>query len=383
MQIKNKRQILSIVLTVLISVFLVAVFVYAATTIGANINTGGTLTVTGLTTLSSATSTSATTTAYLYVGVDITEPSGWNFSGGDLIVSDDAFINSQATTSASLWVGSGGTANKIDLSGGDLYVQDGVEIDGTLFGDRATTTSATTTNYLYVGSNFSLPDSIDYLGDLMVFSDAVINNKVTSTVALWVGSGGIADNINLTGGDLYVQNDVEIDGTLNFGAATSTIVATITGEEHGLATNYTGTLSSGDSMVGINSRVTTAGSAATWVSGIYAKVTQGSTKNVNGYISGAEFEVINSADNVSDWFPLVLNANNSGAQVGSHSSYIGLRDYGSTKIQSLLWIEDQTIGTLSATSLVSTTNDEAASHVLRIIIDDTPYWILLTSAVPN
>jgi len=36
----------------------------------------------------------------------------------------------------------------------------------------------------------------------------------TSTLAMWLGSGGIANSIDLQGGDLYVQDDIEIDGTL-------------------------------------------------------------------------------------------------------------------------------------------------------------------------
>ena len=53
---KNKKQIFSTVLTVVISVFLVSLGVYAATTIGTNIETAGTLTATGATTIYGATS---------------------------------------------------------------------------------------------------------------------------------------------------------------------------------------------------------------------------------------------------------------------------------------------------------------------------------------
>lgn len=153
----------------------------------------------------------------------------------------------------------------------------------------------------------------------------------------------------------------------------------ISGEEHAFDVTMAGVCSSGDSMVGGNFAVTPTGTAATWVSGIYAKVTQGATKAVNGYISAAEFEVVNSADSVSDWFLLVLNASNSGAQQGSHSSYIALRDYGSTDIQSFLWVStDFTIGS-SATDLIATKTSAAVSHVLRIIVGSTPYWIMVSN----
>lgn len=133
---------------IVISVFFIAIVVYGATTIGDNINTAGNLTVTGR-----ASTTNATTTGYLYVGSDITEPAGWDFGIGDLIVTDDTFMNSQATTSASLWVGSGGTANNIDLAGGDIYVQNDAEVDGALYSGNTTVTGrASTTQNLVVGS---------------------------------------------------------------------------------------------------------------------------------------------------------------------------------------------------------------------------------------
>ena len=214
-----------------ISALFVVSIVYAATTIGSSITTGGNLTVTGW-----ASSTSATTTSYLYIGADGTEPNPWNFQGGDLYVQDDVFMGSQATSVASLWVGSAGTADNLNLTGGDLYVQDGLEVDGNLYltgtsaltglltFTTATGTSATTTNYLMVGSKFTLPASWDYLEDFSVSGDAVIANKATSTVALWVGSAGTADNLNLAGGDLYVQDDLEVDSDLIVGnKATSTV----------------------------------------------------------------------------------------------------------------------------------------------------------------
>lgn len=135
---------------VLIAVLFVTSIVYAATTIGSNINTGGNLTVTG-----NASSTNATTTGYLYVGVGITNPAGFDFGQGDLIISDDFFVNDQATTSKSLWIGSAGTTNNVNMAGGDLYVQDAIEADGDVFVSGGTfslsTGTPTTTAGLFVG----------------------------------------------------------------------------------------------------------------------------------------------------------------------------------------------------------------------------------------
>ena len=198
----------------MIAAFLVTSVVYAATTIGANVNTGGNITVTG-----NASSTNATSTGYLYVGVGITNPAGFDFGQGDLIISDDFFVNSQATTSASLWIGSAGTTNNISMSGGDLYVQDDAEIDDKLYVTglttlaRATSTSATSTDYFWVGVPITDPAGWDYTNDLLVSDDFYVNSQATTSASLWVGSGGDAANLNLAGGDLYVQDDVEIDGS--------------------------------------------------------------------------------------------------------------------------------------------------------------------------
>lgn len=139
------------VVGVFIGVFFVTIMVYGATTIGDNINTGGNLDVDGRTS-----TTNATTTGYLYVGGDITEPTGWDFGVGDLIVADDVFFNGQATTSASLWIGTGGTASSTNMAGGDLFVQDDVEIEDDIYIKGGTfslsTGTPTTTAGLFVGA---------------------------------------------------------------------------------------------------------------------------------------------------------------------------------------------------------------------------------------
>jgi ABC-type transporter Mla subunit MlaD len=54
MQTKTKRSIVPVTFITLISAFVVTGAVFAATTIGTNIDTGGNLTVTGTTTLTGA-----------------------------------------------------------------------------------------------------------------------------------------------------------------------------------------------------------------------------------------------------------------------------------------------------------------------------------------
>ncbi len=260
----------------------VAAGVYAATTIGNNVNTGGTLDVTGLSTMSSVTSTSATSTAYLYVGFDITEPTGWNFAGGDFIVSGVSFFNGMATSSTAFWVGSGGTATNINLAGGDLFVQDGAEIDGTLFFNTATGSSATSTAYLYVGFDITEPAGWDFAGgDLLVSGNAFFNSQATSSVSLWIGSGGTANFLNLAGGDLFVQDAVQIGGALTVGGTASSTALVVGGTATSTnltigeraAANATTTLTLGDLVAEAATCIKMRTTAGEWV---YAYATSAS-----------------------------------------------------------------------------------------------------------
>lgn len=159
---------------------------------------------------------------------------------------------------------------------------------------------------------------------------------------------------------------------------------TVTGEEHAMDITYTGILSSGDSLVGLNVAVVPTGTAAAWVSGIYAKVTQATTKSVSGYISAAELEVVQSGTyNPADWAVLVLNSNNSivsGSQAAA--AYIFLRDYGSVALPTLLRFYDATIAITDKTTLLSTSAALASTHTIRMLIGTTPYWILLNNVGP-
>lgn len=158
---------------------------------------------------------------------------------------------------------------------------------------------------------------------------------------------------------------------------------TISSEEHGLGLTYTGVLSSGDSMVGGNFAVTPTGTAGQWVSGIFAKVTQGSTKAVNGYISGAEFEINNTAASPSQMHVLSLNMNNTGAK--NNHSFIQFHNYGSTGVEYLLKLCESgiSIATTDDAALVSTvTADPACTHQIRINVAGTLMWLMCTTDTP-
>lgn len=227
---------------------------------------------------------------------------------------------------------------------------------------------------------------------LTITSSGALTLDGAAGSAITIGSatttGNMAMGGALTSGTLTLGGSSQTSATTIYGGSTTQGVsivqnlAAVATESHGLDVASTGTLSSGDGLVGGNFVTTTAGTAGAWASGVYAKVVQGTTKNVNGYLSGAEFEVVNTNTSVSDWFPLVLNANST--TLGSHSSYIALRDYGSTDLNSFLWIpSDHTVGTASNTSLITTAAYLAATHGIRIIVDGTPMWILASTVTPS
>lgn len=151
---------------------------------------------------------------------------------------------------------------------------------------------------------------------------------------------------------------------------------------YGNTVTFTGTMTSSKDAVGQNIVLTTAGSSGNWAAALYAQVKQGTTKNVSGYLTAAEFEVTLAAvSNVSEWAVMTLNSSDSNTS-GSVRSYIWLRDYGTLAMNSLLRFGDAQIGTTSKTALLSTTSDLAASHTIRILIGSTPYWILLNATGP-
>lgn len=158
----------------------------------------------------------------------------------------------------------------------------------------------------------------------------------------------------------------------------------ISGEEHALDVDYAGLCSSGDSMVGLDVSVTPAGSAATWVSGIFAKVNQTSTKAVSGYLCAAELEInLGGSYNPSDWAVLVLNSNDDNTGSNSNNAVILVRDYGNREPANFVRLYDTTPGSGSPTALFTAETSGTLSHLLRIMVGTTPYWIMVTDDVPS
>jgi len=230
--------------------------------------------------------------------------------------------------------------------------------------------------------------------DSVVVTDADGRLRASSTLAWAEATAAMTITGTLTVGEDDTGHDVKFFGATS-GAyfeydesadrvnVVTAAARVISGEEHAVDINMNGTLSSGDSMVGLNVAVTPTGTAGMWVSAIFAKVTQGTTKHVNGYLCAAELELnITGTYNPSDWAVLVLNSgdNNTGGQV--HSSYILFRDYGTSEPEQVFRFYDASVGTTNGTSLFSSASagwEDNCTHTMRIMVGTTPYWILLSN----
>jgi len=170
----------------------------------------------------------------------------------------------------------------------------------------------------------------------------------------------------------YFQHVVDLDST----------------ERHNVEVVSTATFASGESHVGLNIVENAAGTAGAWMSGIFVNAVQDSTKRINGYLCAGEFQLSNAADNASAMSVLTLNwvntSSSPGAPGGSTQAYIQLRDYSSgTPCSALFEFTDITVGSADATSLICEMGSATtASHVIRITVKNTPYWILMDSTPP-
>lgn len=164
----------------------------------------------------------------------------------------------------------------------------------------------------------------------------------------------------------------------------------VSGEEHGFDIANTGTLSSGDSLVGLNVVTTAAGTAGSWVSGLFVKALQAS-KMVNGYICAAEIELNSTAANASDNSILVLNSirNHTGSPPAC-DPYIMLREYGTTYGNVFVRVFGDTgqgaTNAVDATKLVSqakAAHEADCDVVIRCMVGSTPVWLLASTVAPS
>lgn len=149
----------------------------------------------------------------------------------------------------------------------------------------------------------------------------------------------------------------------------------------------TPTMISGGNYIGLDVRVTPAGTAGTWASAIYAKMTEGATKHINGYLCAAEFELSNAAPSPSNMAVLVLNATVS--YTGTPPAcipYIMCRDYGSTDADIFVRFMDHTKATTDGTKLVTSTAGGFESNVdiaVSCMYGTTKFWLLGSTTTPT
>jgi hypothetical protein len=157
----------------------------------------------------------------------------------------------------------------------------------------------------------------------------------------------------------------------------------VSGETHVSDMAASGVLASGKGLVGQNIVLTTLGTAGSWACGLYVKIVQGSTKNVNGYLNAAEFELVSSCVNASDFCVIALNSSVTASSC-QDPAFIYIRDYGTLGLNNnLFWFGPEiTIGSGSATALVTTATDHTATHNIKIKVGSTVMWLLATTTAP-
>src|SRR3989338_5115689 len=275
----KKDRFVSVGLTVLFSVLLTAVAIHAATTIGSNITTGGTLSVTGASSLATASTTGdfwlgnvdAEDDDYLYMDASSTEYLAWDDDPGEFDFSDDVHITGNATTTGYFVIGAtsplnnmaagdalfGGSATvtgDLVISGGDLN-KDGTAL--TIGGNLTVGAVASATDYFVIGNSLGNDDDALYfdigLGESLAwdddpgefdFSDDVhITDNATTTGYFVIGATSPLNNMAagdaLFGGSATVTGDLVISGgDLNKDGTALTIGGNLTVGAVASATDY-------------------------------------------------------------------------------------------------------------------------------------------------
>jgi len=316
-------------------------------------------------------------------------------------VGEDFTVAQAGAADASLIISSTGTgadALQITTSAGGLDIS----VTGTADTEDLNLTAVGATTEMRLTSASTEADAIDILtsgtaggididttdGAITIDAAGADNGDLTITVG---------DNFTLdgAGGSVYAIGGSTTSGTITLGGASMTAATTLYGgsatrgvsivqnlaavttESHGLSVTSTGTLESGENLVGVNSVTTPAGTGANWVSGVYGKVDQNGDY-VTGYISGGEFEVDNSSATAqNEMFPLVLDSNS--AAYHPNSAYIWGQDFGAAKMPNLLKITGTTIGTGNMVQ-TSADTDFVSTHSLKIMINGTAYYIPISTS---
>jgi hypothetical protein len=156
-------------------------------------------------------------------------------------------------------------------------------------------------------------------------------------------------------------------------------------EEHGLDIAVAGSLASGSSLVGLNVVVSPVGALGTWRCAVFGRAAY-TVSGGQGYIDAAEFELFIDAVAVNpEYNVLSLNLIDNGLNpqnCAPHSAYIAFHKYGTNPARAVLYFDGDTVQAHDTVSLLCSTSDKAATHMMRILVGDTPYWILMNNVGP-
>lgn len=230
------------------------------------------------------------------------------------------------------------------------------------------------------GTNFDIRPAAAAETFLLGADSKVMNTTLKGS--LTIGKSGTGHDVKLHGttSGAYMEWDESADRLNVVGVA----ARAISGEEHLVDLTYGGTVAASDSMVGLNIAVTPTGvtANATWIAGIFAKITQ-STDSTTGYLSAAEFEVnITGAYNTCDYCVMALNSNDRNTGNQPTSSWIWFCDYGTREPDTLFNLRQTSAGTTDPTVIFSTVSggfEANCDYTIRVAVGATPYWILCSS----
>ena len=156
----------------------------------------------------------ATTSGFLVIGTTLPPinplPAGSLYVGGNATTTGNLEVSGYASTT-NLVLANGasnlGTYYDLYVNSGNLYF-DGTQITG----------SSGLSAWQYAWDKAITPTSTD-IGIYVTASSTIaanfrVDGNATTTGSLWIGSSGTAESLDLTGGDLYIADDVEIDSDL-------------------------------------------------------------------------------------------------------------------------------------------------------------------------
>ena len=237
----DTRRVTGVVLATLLSLFLVALITYGATTISTNVSTGGTLDVTGATTLNAAVTLGDAVTDNITITGNATSSNAFDVegtftvngfatttTGGDISTKGSLTVNGAATlgdaaadaititgnasTTNSLTVGGTASTTKLVVGGDDVHGTFASIIFGTCNLTAASLAASTTANFPCTSATG------------VRTTDKVLVNATSTLV-----SGGYIEQIYIRAASSSADTDNQINVDITNSGITSGVAKTISG----------------------------------------------------------------------------------------------------------------------------------------------------------